>query len=249
MPVILEARRLGKQYRMGEVTVDALRDVDLGVQAGEFVVIMGPSGSGKSTLLHLLGGRDQPDSGEVWLDGRHLAALSDDNLARVRRRQIGFVFQFINLLPTLTAAENVALPLLIDDQPVEAHRARIEDLLAQVDLTARANHRPGQLSGGQQQRVAIARALVTRPAVVLADEPTGNLDSAAGNAILGLLRRTCDEQGQTLVVVTHDAHAASYADRVIYLKDGRIVHELGPDENGGKRSTQTIRAVLTELEA
>ena len=249
MAVILETKGLGKQYRMGEVTIDALQDVNLSVQAGEFVVIMGPSGSGKSTLLHLLGGLDQPDSGEIWLGGRHLAALSDDALALVRRRQIGFVFQFFNLLPTLTAAENVALPLLIDEQPIEPHRARIEALLGQVDLTERANHRPGQLSGGQQQRVAIARALVTQPAVVLADEPTGNLDSAAGDAILGLLRRTCDERGQTLVVVTHDAHAASYADRVIYLKDGHIVHELGPDESGGKRSTQTIRAVLTELEA
>jgi len=222
MAGLLEAVGLRKRYAMGEVSVEALRGVDFVVKRGEFVAIMGPSGSGKSTLLHLLGGLDDPTDGEVLLAGQPLAQLSDDRLTLIRRRQVGFVFQFFNLLPTLTAAENVALPLLIDGQRLEDYEERIADLLALVGLADRAGHRPDQLSGGEQQRVAIARAFVTDPEVVLADEPTGNLDSAAGEEILRLLRRMRDEKGQTIVMVTHNEHAAEYADRIVRLRDGRI---------------------------
>jgi putative ABC transport system ATP-binding protein len=222
MAGLLEAVGLRKRYAMGEVSVEALRGVDFVVKRGEFVAIMGPSGSGKSTLLHLLGGLDDPTDGEVLLAGQPLAQLSDDRLTLIRRRQVGFVFQFFNLLPTLTAAENVALPLLIDGRRLEDYEERIADLLALVGLADRAGHRPDQLSGGEQQRVAIARAFVTDPEVVLADEPTGNLDSAAGEEILRLLRRMRDGKGQTIVMVTHNEHAAEYADRIVRLRDGRI---------------------------
>jgi len=222
MAGLLEAVGLRKRYVMGEVSVEALRGVDFVVKRGEFVAIMGPSGSGKSTLLHLLGGLDDPTDGEVLLAGQPLAQLSDDRLTLIRRRQVGFVFQFFNLLPTLTAAENVALPLLIDGRRLEDYEERIADLLALVGLADRAGHRPDQLSGGEQQRVAIARAFVNDPEVVLADEPTGNLDSAAGEEILRLLRRMRDEKGQTIVMVTHNEHAAEYADRIVRLRDGRI---------------------------
>ena len=221
MAGLLEAVGLRKRYAMGEVSVEALRGVDFVVKRGEFVAIMGPSGSGKSTLLHLLGGLDDPTDGEVLLAGQPLAQLSDDRLTLIRRRQVGFVFQFFNLLPTLTAAENVALPLLIDGRRLEDYEERIADLLALVGLADRAGHRPDQLSGGEQQRVAIARAFVNDPEVVLADEPTGNLDSAAGEEILRLLRRMRDEKGQTIVMVTHNEHAAEYADRIVRLRDGR----------------------------
>jgi putative ABC transport system ATP-binding protein len=219
---ILETSDLHKDYQMGEVTVNALRGVNFVVEPGEFIAIMGPSGSGKSTLLHLLGGLDAPTDGEVTLAGKPLAHLSDDQLTVIRRRQVGFIFQFFNLLPTLTAAENVALPLLIDGRRIEDYQDRIIEMLALVGLGDRADHRPDQLSGGQQQRVAIARALITDPAIVLADEPTGNLDSASGEEILRLLRKACDEKGQTIVMVTHDDHAAAYADRVVRLRDGLI---------------------------
>jgi putative ABC transport system ATP-binding protein len=193
--------------------------VDLSVAAGDFLAITGPSGSGKSTLLHVIGGLDRPDEGTVAVAGRDLSALPDEELALVRRRQLGFVLQFFNLLPTLTAAENVAFPLLLDGDPDALDRARAS--LADVGLAERAGHRPSQLSGGEQQRVALARALVTAPAVVLADEPTGNLDSATGEGILTLLRETAD-RGQTIVMVTHDVRTAEYADRVVRLADGRI---------------------------
>jgi putative ABC transport system ATP-binding protein len=222
MADILVTERLQKQYQMGEVKVGALRGVDFVIRQGEFVAIMGPSGSGKSTLMHLLGGLDTPSDGDVMLGGKPLAHLSDDQLTIVRRRQIGFIFQFFNLLPTLSAAENVALPLLIDGRRIEDYQGRIGELLALVGLADRADHRPDQLSGGEQQRVAIARALVGDPAIVLADEPTGNLDTASGEEILKLLRRACDEKGQTIVMVTHDTHAAEYADRVVRLRDGLI---------------------------
>jgi putative ABC transport system ATP-binding protein len=220
---ILQAVGLHKQYQMGEVAVAALRAVDFAVRKGEFVAIMGPSGSGKSTLLHLLGGLDTASDGEIVLDGRRLTHLSDDEITVVRRRQIGFIFQFFNLLPTLTAAENIALPLLIDGRSLNAYQERIDELLILVGLTDRRNHKPDQLSGGQQQRVAVARALITDPAIVLADEPTGNLDSQAGGDILRLLRRACDEKEQTIVMVTHDPRAAEFADRVVRLEDGRMV--------------------------
>jgi len=219
---ILQTRQLVKEYQMGEVSVHALRGVDFVVNQGEFIAIMGASGSGKSTLLHLLGGLDSPSDGEVTLAGKTLARLSDDDLTVIRRREIGFIFQFFNLLPTLTAAENVALPLLIDGQKLEQFSAKVDELLALVGLAERRDHRPHQLSGGQQQRVAIARALVTEPAIILADEPTGNLDSTSGAEVLTILRRTCDEKKQTIVMVTHDDNAAKFADRVVRLKDGMI---------------------------
>jgi putative ABC transport system ATP-binding protein len=227
---------------MGEVTVDALCGVDFQVRQGEFVAIMGPSGSGKSTLLHLLGGLDTPSDGEVTLGGRKLAHMSDDEVTIIRRRQVGFVFQFYNLLPTLSAAENVALPLLIDGKRLGDYAAWVDELLDLVGLGGRRDHRPDQLSGGEQQRVAIARALVTEPMIVLADEPTGNLDSKSGKEVLGLLRRACDEKGQTIVMVTHDPYAASFAERVVFLRDGQMVRQL----KGGDRAA--IMDVMAELE-
>jgi putative ABC transport system ATP-binding protein len=243
---VLEASAVTKQYQMGEVTVNALENVSLVVSKKEFVAIMGPSGSGKSTLLHLLGGLDGPSDGEVTLAGQPLSRLSDDQITVVRRRKVGFIFQFYNLLPTLTAEENVGLPLLIDGQNLGRQSEKIERLMALVGLADRRQHKPDQLSGGQQQRVAIARAFANDPEIVLADEPTGNLDSRAGTAILELLRRTCDELGATIVMVTHDARAASFADRVVFLKDGRIVREL---KNGAPgQGVQAIVEVMAGLE-
>jgi putative ABC transport system ATP-binding protein len=229
---VLATESLTKQYQMGEVIVNALDGVDFSVERGEFVAIMGPSGSGKSTLLHLLGGLDYPTAGEVYLNGESLSKLSDDQITRLRRRKVGFIFQFYNLLPTLTTVENVALPLMIDGQSINRSRPLIDELLGLVGLAERADHRPDQLSGGQQQRVAIARAFVNQPEIVLADEPTGNLDSHSGTAILELLRRTCRELKATIVMVTHDPRAASYADRVVFLKDGQIVQTLRNGRDG-----------------
>ncbi len=223
---VLEASQVTKQYRMGDVIVNALDDVNFQVAKGEFVAIMGPSGSGKSTLLHLLGGLDGSSSGEITLAGKRLSKLGDNEVTLVRRRNVGFIFQFYNLVPTLTAEENIALPLLIDGRRIDQNRSKLDELLNLVSLADRRQHKPDQLSGGQQQRVAIARALVTDPEIVLADEPTGNLDSQSGKAILELLRHSCDELGHTIVMVTHDAYAASYADRIVFLKDGRVAREL-----------------------
>jgi len=231
---------------MGEVTVSALDGVSLVVHPGEFVAIMGPSGSGKSTLLHLLGGLDGPSDGEITLAGQPLSKLSDNEITVVRRRKVGFIFQFYNLLPTLSAEENVGLPLLIDGQSLEKHREKIQRLLELVNLSDRKDHKPDQLSGGQQQRVAIARAFANDPEIVLADEPTGNLDSRSGTAILELLRKTCNELRATIVMVTHDPRAASYADRVVFLKDGAIVRELKSPAGG--QNVQTIMDVIAGLE-
>ncbi len=233
---IIQVESVRKQYRLGQVTVEALADVDFAVSEGEFVAIMGPSGSGKSTLLHLLGGLDQPTNGEVTLAGKRLSVLKDDAITLVRRRNVGFIFQFYNLIPTLTAEENIALPLIIDGKRVSQHQARIDQLLNLVGIADRRHHKPDQLSGGQQQRVAIARAFVTQPSIVLADEPTGNLDSKSGDEVLTLLRRSCDEFGQTIIMVTHDPKAASFADRVVFLKDGRIVDELKLNDERGQAS-------------
>lgn len=222
---ILEAQRLTKRYQMGEVTVDALDGVGFTVEEGEFMAIMGPSGSGKSTLLHLLGGLDKPSDGQVTLAGQKISVLSDSEVTLIRRRNVGFVFQFYNLLPTLTVEENIALPLLIDGKRIKDYREKIDQLLALVGLTERRRHKPGQLSGGEQQRVAIARALVTDPAIVLADEPTGNIDSQMGEEIMKLLRKSCDEYGQTIVMVTHDPSVSAYADRVVFLRDGKFMDE------------------------
>jgi putative ABC transport system ATP-binding protein len=215
----IEATAIVKTYHQGDDEIHALRGVDLSVAPGEFLAITGASGSGKSTLLHVLGGLDRPDEGEVWIEGQTISSLSEEDLAIVRRRRLGFVLQFFNLLPTLTAEENAAFPLLLDGTDDALDRARAS--LATVGLDGRASHRPSQLSGGEQQRVALARALVTRPAVVLADEPTGNLDSATGAEILKLLRATADE-GQTIVMVTHDQKTAEYADRIVGLADGLL---------------------------
>jgi putative ABC transport system ATP-binding protein len=240
---ILETDGISKQYQMGTVTVDALAGVDFSVERGEFVGVMGPSGSGKSTLLHLLGGLDQPSGGQVTLAGRALSDLSDRQITITRRRQMGFVFQFFNLIPTLTTEENVALPMIIDGRRPRDYQERVDHLLELVGLAGRRDHTPDQLSGGEQQRVAIARALVTEPAIVLADEPTGNLDSRSGDDILRLLRLLCDELNQTVVMVTHDPRAASYADRIVFLQDGRIIDEMTIEE----KDAAAILARLTEL--
>ena len=246
---VLQADQVTKQYRMGELTVNALDQVEFKVDEGEFVAIMGPSGSGKSTLLHLLGGLDGASSGEVTLAGKRLSKMSDNEVTLVRRRNVGFIFQFYNLVRTLTAEENIALPLLIDGRNLDAYRDKLDELLQRVGLTDRRGHKPDQLSGGQQQRVAIARAFVADPDIVLADEPTGNLDSKSGKAILELLRRSCDELGHTIVMVTHDAFAASYADRVVFLKDGRIVDELRRSEGTGHNMMTAILDVMAHLES
>ena len=221
-PAILQGTSLSRIYRQGDREVAGLREVTIRIESGEFVAITGPSGSGKSTLMHLLGGLDRPDSGRVILEGRSLTTLSDKELAALRRRRLGFVLQFFNLLPTLTAEENVAFPLLLDN--INDALPRAGEALASVGLSHRRTHRPAQMSGGEQQRVALARALVTEPALILADEPTGNLDSLTGEEILQVLRETAD-RGQTIVMVTHDLKAASYADRIVRLVDGEVVDE------------------------
>jgi putative ABC transport system ATP-binding protein len=229
MDATITARSLHKRYPMGESAVEALHGIDLAVAPGEFVAIMGPSGSGKSTLLHLLGGLEAISSGEVRLGERSLASLTEREITTLRRRRIGVVFQFFNLLPTMTAEENVALPLLLDGIPAREIEARVDEALGWVGLQGRARHTPDRLSGGEQQRVALARALISGPDLVLADEPTGNLDSASGDQMLDLLQRACGERGQTVVMVTHDPAAAARAGRVIFLRDGRIRAEMrGP---------------------
>jgi putative ABC transport system ATP-binding protein len=223
---VVTARGVVRRYGEGDTAVDALRGVSLDIARGRLTAVMGPSGSGKSTLMHILAGLDQPTSGEVTVAGVEIAGLDDDALTTLRRDHIGFIFQFFNLLPMLTAAENIALPLkLAGGKPDAEWLAR---LVETVGLADRLGHRPAELSGGQQQRVAVARALVSRPSVMFADEPTGNLDSRTGAEILGLLRDCVDQLGQTTVMVTHDAHAAAIADRVLFLADGDIVRDLGP---------------------
>jgi putative ABC transport system ATP-binding protein len=219
---VLEARGVKKSYGEGDARVDAVRGVDLRVRRGEFVAIMGKSGSGKSTLLCLLGGIDLPTGGEVLLEGENLAAMSDDQRTLIRRQRIGFIFQSFNLLPILTAEENVALPLELDGvSAAEAHR-RAREKLELVGMSARRHHIPSTLSGGEQQRVAVARALVIEPTILLADEPTGNLDSVNGQRLVRMLRRLVDERQQTIVMVTHDAEVAAQADRVVHLVDGLV---------------------------
>jgi putative ABC transport system ATP-binding protein len=224
-PVRVAARGLSRRYGDGDTAVDALRGVSVTVTEGELTAIMGPSGSGKSTLMHLLAGLDRPTAGEVWIDGTPLGSLGDTGLTRLRRRHVGFIFQFFNLLPMLTAEENILLPLTIAGARPDPAWAR--ELIAAVGLGDRLRHRPAELSGGQQQRVAIARALVSRPTVVFADEPTGNLDSTTSGEILALLRDAVSSYGQTTVMVTHDAQAAAIADRVLFLADGQVVKQLG----------------------
>ena len=222
--VPVAARALTRRYGEGSTAVDALRGVDLDVRAGELVAVMGPSGSGKSTLMHLLAGLDKPTSGTVTIADTELSALGDAALTQLRREHIGFIFQFFNLLPMLDAEENVVLPLSIAGERPD--KAWVAELMSKVGLAARSSHRPSELSGGEQQRVAIARALVTRPTILLADEPTGNLDSKTGGEILELMRESVDAYGQTTVMVTHDPRAASIADRILFIADGSIVKEL-----------------------
>src|SRR3954452_3140055 len=221
---VVEARELTRRYGEGDTAVDALRGVDLDITRGKLTAVMGPSGSGKSTLMHLMAALDRPTSGYVVIAGTRLGSLSDVQVTKLRRQHIGFVFQFFNLLPMLTADENVRLPLSIAGEKPD--REWYEDLLEKVALTDRRKHRPAELSGGQQQRVAIARALVSRPTVMFADEPTGNLDSQTSKDILTLLEGMVADYGQTTVMVTHDANAAAIAKRVLFLADGLIVQEL-----------------------
>ena len=228
--VAVAATAVTRRYGDGESAVDALRGVSLEVPSGQFTAVMGPSGSGKSTLMHLLAGLDRPTSGSVQIGSEEISDMADRKLMKLRRKHIGFVFQSFNLLPTLTAEENVTLPLAI--ARVKPAKEEVDALLARVGLTERRDHKPSELSGGQQQRVAIARALIARPTVLFADEPTGNLDSASGTAVLQLLRDAVDLDGQTTLMVTHDPRAAAAADRVVFLADGRIVGDLtAPSED------------------
>jgi putative ABC transport system ATP-binding protein len=220
--VAIHAINLTRTFEVGETAIEALRGINLEVLKGQFVALVGPSGSGKSTLLNLVGGLDRPSEGELWVDGVELSASKEKALTNHRRRRVGFVFQSFNLLPRLTALENVALPLIFVGVQEQERFERARDLLVQVGLKERMDHRPTQLSGGEQQRVAIARALVGRPAIILADEPTGNIDSTTGAEIMALLRRLNQEQGVTLLLVTHDLEAAAYADRIVHLRDGQI---------------------------
>lgn len=222
--VVAEVRDVHKRYGQGEAAVAALDGVTMDFPAGRMTAIMGPSGSGKSTLLHCVSGLDSVTSGQVLLAGRDLGTLSDTELTVLRRREIGFVFQSFNLLPTLSAEENITLPLDLAKEPVE--REWLDTLIATVGLSDRRRHRPAELSGGQQQRVAVARALVSRPAVVFADEPTGNLDSRSSGEVLSLLRRAADDLGQSVIMVTHDPTAAAYADGVVYLADGQVADTM-----------------------
>jgi putative ABC transport system ATP-binding protein len=238
----VEVRGLARVFTSAAGRVEALRGVDLVVRPGEFVAVMGPSGSGKSTLLHLIAGLDRPTAGEVAIDGQVLAGLDDDALTLLRRRRLGVVFQAFNLIDVLTAEENVALPLVIDGVAEAEAARRAREALGWVGLEGAGARQPGQLSGGEQQRVAIARALVTRPVVVLADEPTGNLDTASGDGVLALLRRLVDERRQTLLLVTHDARHAARADRLLRLRDGRVIEEQELPAGG-----KTLGEVLGEL--
>jgi putative ABC transport system ATP-binding protein len=220
----IEARDLKRTYGDGTTAVEALRGVDLDVRSGELVAVMGPSGSGKSTLMHILAGLDKPSSGTVTIAGTEITHLDDSDLTRLRRKHIGFVFQFFNLLPMLNAEENVLLPLSIAGEKPD--KGWLDELLTRMGLDKRRDHRPAELSGGEQQRVAIARSLVSRPTILFADEPTGNLDSKTGGEILDLIRSSVDSYGQTTVMVTHEPRAAATADRILFLSDGLIVKEL-----------------------
>ena len=235
----MTAHEISRRYGEGDTAVDALAEVSLEIEPGKLTAVMGPSGSGKSTLMHILAALDRPTSGYVTIAGTKLGQLNDKEITKIRRRHIGFIFQFFNLLPMLTAEENIVLPLsLAGDKP---DRGFLTDLIKRVGLADRLTHRPSELSGGQQQRVAIARALVSRPTVVFADEPTGNLDSKTGGEILELLHESVENYGQTMVMVTHEAHAAASADRILFLADGRIIKDLG--RAGEEEILDTIREV------
>jgi putative ABC transport system ATP-binding protein len=235
---VVSAHDLTRQFGADETAVQALRGVSVDVTKGELTAVMGPSGSGKSTLMHILAGLDQPTTGDVWIADTEIGGLNDTQLTKLRREHIGFIFQFFNLLPMLTAKENIVLPLRIAGEKPDADW--VEELTAAVGLGDRVSHRPSELSGGQQQRVAIARALVSKPTVMFADEPTGNLDSTTSGEILTLLRDSVSSYGQTTVMVTHEAQAAAIADRILFLADGLIVEDIG---------SSTAREILETLEA
>jgi putative ABC transport system ATP-binding protein len=237
--IVVSATDLTRVYGEGETAVQALRGVSLDIPKGQFTAVMGPSGSGKSTLMHILAGLDRPTSGAVSIDGIDITDMGDQELTLLRRDHIGFIFQFFNLLPMLTAEENITLPL--DLAGTKADKPWVEEIVAKVGLGERRKHRPSELSGGQQQRVAIARALISRPTVLFADEPTGNLDSQTGGEILTLLRDSVDAYGQTALMVTHEARAAAMADRVVFLRDGRVVKDVG------KSSASDIFTAIDEL--
>jgi putative ABC transport system ATP-binding protein len=245
VPVILEAHDLVKRYPLRAGSVEALRGVSLSVAQGEFLAIMGTSGSGKTTMLHLLGGLDKPTSGEVIIDGVNISRLDDEQATLTRRAKTGFVFQFFNLIPLLNVAENVALPFLIAGETLVDRRDRVDELLELVGLADKAGHRPDQLSAGEQQRVALARALAPSPAILLADEPTGNLDYTTGSEILELLWDSSERLGQTIVLVTHDARAAAYADRVLVVRDGEILDSI----DLGRRADHEARPLILRLAA
>jgi putative ABC transport system ATP-binding protein len=236
---VVVATDVTRRYGAGDTAVDALRGVSLEIEAGKLTAVMGPSGSGKSTLMHILAGLDKPTSGSVSIAGTEITTLKDSDLTKLRRRHIGFVFQFFNLLPMLTAEENIVLPLSIAG--AKPDKAFFDDLIGKVGLADRLHHRPSELSGGQQQRVAIARGLVSRPTVLFADEPTGNLDSTTSHEILDLMRSSVDAYGQTMVMVTHDPRAAAIADRVLFLADGLIVRDIPRSSQGD------ILAAMNEL--
>jgi len=238
---VVSPRDVTRRYGEGDAAVDALRGVTLDIVPGQFAAVMGPSGSGKSTLMHILAGLDKPTSGTVEIAGTDITDLSDSRLTLLRRHQVGFIFQFFNLLPMLTAEENILLPLRLAGESID--RTWADAIIDQVGLSDRRKHRPSELSGGQQQRVAIARALASRPAVLFADEPTGNLDSSTSGEILKLLREMVTQYGQTMVMVTHDANAAAMADRVLFLADGQIVRDQGRSE------ASDVLAAMAEVSA
>ena len=239
---ILEARNVTKRYELGATTVEALRGVSLAVAPGELVALMGPSGSGKSTLLQLLGGLDQPTTGSIVFEGNDISHLTDAQATKLRRERTGFVFQAFNLIPLLNVRENIELPFTIAGGSKDAWE-RVREVIELVELTGKEGHRPDQLSAGEQQRVAVARALVTRPSVLLADEPTGNLDYTNSGELLDALWRSCERDGQTIVLVTHDARAAAYADRVLVIGDGRIEEEI----DLGRRADHSAAQLIARL--
>jgi len=233
---LIQAENLTKVYGTGETAITALDHANLTVNAGEFVAVMGPSGCGKSTLLHLIGGLDRPTAGSVSIDGQPIAKMSDDTVTKLRRRKIGFVFQFFNLIPILSSVENASLPLLLDGGSSAKAKQKAKEWLTKVGLGQRLASRPDQLSAGQQQRVAIARALITDPVLVLADEPTGNLDTKSSDEIAGLLQQVAKEWGRAVLMVTHDPRIAAHAERIVFLKDGKIVKETKLDSQGARNS-------------
>jgi putative ABC transport system ATP-binding protein len=242
----IEVKNLSKVYGSGETKVTALDAVNLVIEQGQFVAVMGPSGCGKSTLLHLIGGLDRPSDGSVFIEGSDISKMSDNTLTELRRRKMGFVFQFFNLIPVLDAIENTALPLILDGVKPEIARSKASEWLSRNKLDGRGNHRPDELSGGQQQRVAISRAMVSDPVIILADEPTGNLDSRSGDEIASTLRKIVTDWKRTVLMVTHDPRIAAYPDRIIFLKDGKVVDDTllnGSNNENAKRLKEKVESL------